>query len=90
MLGLIALKFISAFSAVAFAIFMVLLVAALKIALVGLAIYFIIRIVSPDTARKLRNDGRGRRPELNAGVFNRSASERPQCGRSFYMGRVLR
>lgn len=53
-LGLIALKFIFGIFTFAFAIFMVLLVAAFKIALVGLAIYFIIRIVSPDTARKLR------------------------------------
>lgn len=53
-LGLIALKFVFGIFGFAVSIFMVLLVAALKIALVGLAIYFIIRIVSPDTARKLR------------------------------------
>lgn len=53
-LGLIALKFVFGIFGFAVTIFMVLLVAALKIALVGLAIYFIIRIVSPDTARKLR------------------------------------
>ncbi|HTE44688.1 MAG TPA: hypothetical protein VK636_05545 [Gemmatimonadaceae bacterium] len=53
-LGLIALKFIFGIFGFAVTIFMVLLVAALKIALVGLALYFIIRIVSPDTARKLR------------------------------------
>jgi hypothetical protein len=35
-------------------LFVGLLFIALKIALVGLAIYFIIRIVSPDTAARLR------------------------------------
>jgi hypothetical protein len=53
-LGLIALKFVFGIFGFAVSMFMVLLFAALKIALVGLAIYFIIRIVSPDTARKLR------------------------------------
>ena len=53
-LGLIALRFIFGIFGFALGLFMWLLVAALKIALVGLAIYLIIRIVSPDTARRLR------------------------------------
>jgi hypothetical protein len=40
--------------------FIALLFLALKIALVGLAIYFVIRIVSPDTARRLRERWSGR------------------------------
>ena len=38
-----------------FAILLTLLVWAIKIAIVGLIIYFVIRIVSPDTASKLRS-----------------------------------
>jgi hypothetical protein len=53
-LGLIALKFIFGIFGFAFAIFLWLLSAAIKVAIVGLVLYFIIRIVSPDTARKLR------------------------------------
>ena len=53
-LGLIALKFIFGIFGFAIGLFMWLLFAALKVALVGLVIYFIIRIVSPDTARRLR------------------------------------
>jgi membrane protein implicated in regulation of membrane protease activity len=53
-LGLIALKFVFGIFGFAVGLFMVLLFAALKIALVVLAIYFIIRIVSPNTARKIR------------------------------------
>ena len=50
-LGLIALKFIFGIFGFAVGLFVWLLFAALKIGLVGLVIYFIIRIVSPDTAR---------------------------------------
>lgn len=53
-LGLIALKFIFGILGFAVGIFMMLLVLAIKIALVLFVIYFIIRIVSPDTARRLR------------------------------------
>jgi hypothetical protein len=53
-LGLIALKFLFGIFGFAVALFLWLLFAALKIAIVGLVIYFIIRIVSPDTAARLR------------------------------------
>lgn len=53
-LGLIALKFIFGIFGALFGLFFFLLFAALKVALIGVVIYFIIRIVSPDTARKLR------------------------------------
>jgi hypothetical protein len=53
-LGLIALNFIFGILGVAFHLFTWLLVAAIKVGLVLLVIYFIIRIVSPETARKLR------------------------------------
>jgi hypothetical protein len=53
-LGLIALKFIFGIFGFAVGLFVFLLVAALKVALVALVIYFIIRIVSPNTAARLR------------------------------------
>jgi hypothetical protein len=53
-LGLIALQFIFGIFGVAVHLFIGLLAIALKIALVLLVVYFIIRIVSPDTARSLR------------------------------------
>jgi hypothetical protein len=53
-LGLVALRFIFGIFGFVFALFIGLFFLALKIALVGLAIYFVIRIVSPDTARRLR------------------------------------
>lgn len=53
-IGLIALKFIFGIFGLAVTLFMVLLGAALKIGLVLLVLYFIIRIVSPDTAARLR------------------------------------
>jgi hypothetical protein len=53
-LGLIALKFIFGIFGVAVGLFMWLFVLAIKVALIGLVLYFIIRIVSPDTARRLR------------------------------------
>lgn len=53
-LGLIALKFLFGILGVAVGLFLWLLVAAIKVGLVLLVIYFIIRIVSPETARKLR------------------------------------
>jgi len=59
-LGLIALRFIFGIFGVVMALFISLLFLALKIALVGVVIYFIIRIVSPDTARRLRERWSGR------------------------------
>ncbi len=53
-LGLIALKFIFGIFGFAVGLFFWLLFAALKVALVALVVYFIIRIVSPDTAARLR------------------------------------
>jgi hypothetical protein len=53
-LGLIALKFIFGIFGVAVGLFMWLLFAAIKVALVGLVVYFVIRIVSPGTAQRLR------------------------------------
>jgi hypothetical protein len=59
-LGLIALKFIFGIFGLAVGLFFSLLVLALKIGLVLLVVYFIIRIVSPDTARNLRERWSGR------------------------------
>jgi hypothetical protein len=53
-LGLIALKFIFGIFGFAVGLFVWLLFAAIKVALIGLVIYFIIRIVSPSTAQRLR------------------------------------
>jgi hypothetical protein len=59
-LGLIALKFIFGIFGLAVGLFMFLLVAAVKIGLVALVLYLIIRIVSPDTATRLREKFSGR------------------------------
>ena len=53
-LGLVALKFLFGIFGFAVALFLWLLFAAIKVGIVCLVIYFIIRIVSPETARKLR------------------------------------
>ena len=53
-LGLIALKLIFGVFGVLMGLFIPLLFMALKIGLIALVIYFIIRIVSPDTAARLR------------------------------------
>lgn len=53
-LGLIALQLVFGILRFAVGLFMMLLVLAIKIALVLLVIYFIIRLVSPETARRLR------------------------------------
>ncbi len=58
-LGLFALKFIFGIFGVALTLFLWLFFAAIKIAIVGLVIYFIIRIVSPDTAARLRQKWSG-------------------------------
>ena len=53
-LGLIALKLVFGVLPALIGLFIMLAVLALKIAFVGFLIYLIIRVVSPDTARKLR------------------------------------
>jgi uncharacterized BrkB/YihY/UPF0761 family membrane protein len=54
LLGLFALKLVFGIFGALFGLFIWLLVLALKIAIVGLVIYVVIRIFSPDTARKMR------------------------------------
>ena len=55
LLGLFLLKVAFGLFGFLFSILLVLLWWAVKIAIVGLIIYFVIRIVSPDTASKLRS-----------------------------------
>ena len=55
LLGLFALKVAFGLFGAMFAIFGVLLGLAIKIAIIGVVIYLVIRVVSPDTARKLRD-----------------------------------
>lgn len=54
-LGLFALNIVFGLFKVLFALLLVLLAWAIKIAIIGLLIYFVIRIVSPDTAQRLRS-----------------------------------
>jgi len=58
-LGLIALRFILGVLPAVVGLFLGLLMWAIKIAVFGLVIYLIIRIVSPDTARRLREKWSG-------------------------------
>jgi hypothetical protein len=58
-LGLFALKFIFGIFGLLLGVFGVLLVWAIKIAIIGLIIYFVIRLVSPETARNLRSKWSG-------------------------------
>ena len=58
-LGLIALKFVFNIFGGLVSILFVLLFLALKIAIIGALIYLVIRIVSPDTARRLREKFNG-------------------------------
>ena len=58
-LGLIALKFVFGFFGGLVAIVFWLLILALKIAIVGALIYLVVRIVSPETARRLREKFNG-------------------------------
>jgi hypothetical protein len=58
-LGLIALKFIFGIFGFLFAILLMLFVLALKIALIGFVVYLVIRILSPDTARRIRQKWSG-------------------------------
>ncbi len=53
-LGLIAFKFIFGVFGLGVALFLWLVRKAIVIALIGLVLYIIIRIVSPETARRLR------------------------------------
>lgn len=55
LLGLFALKLAFGLFGFLFSILLVLLWWAIRIAIIGLIIYFIIRLVSPDTASKLRS-----------------------------------
>jgi hypothetical protein len=55
LLGLFALKLAFGLFGFLFALLLVLLGWAIKIAIIGLVLYFIIRIVSPDTASRLRS-----------------------------------
>ena len=55
LLGLFALKLVFGIFPFAFGLFGALLGLAIKIAVVGAVGYLVIRLVSPDTARKLRS-----------------------------------
>lgn len=58
-LGLFALKFVFGIFGWLVALLVWLFFLALKIAIVGAVIYLIIRVVSPDTARRLREKFNG-------------------------------
>jgi predicted lipid-binding transport protein (Tim44 family) len=59
-LGLFALKLAFGILGGLFALFFFLLFLAIKLAIVGFVIYLVIRIFSPDTARRLREKISGR------------------------------
>ena len=59
LLGLFALKLVFGIFGALFGLFIWLLFLAIKIALVGLVVYFVIRIFSPDTARRMREKWSG-------------------------------
>jgi hypothetical protein len=54
-LGLFALNLVFGLFKVLFVLLIALLGWAIKIAIVGVIVYFVIRIVSPDTAHRLRS-----------------------------------
>jgi hypothetical protein len=54
-LGLLALKLVFGIFGPLMALFIGLLILALKIAFFGFLVYFVIRLVSPGTAQKLRD-----------------------------------
>jgi hypothetical protein len=58
-LGLIALKFIFGIFGFLFAVLFFLLLLALKIAVIGFVLYLVIRVLSPDTARRIRQKWSG-------------------------------
>jgi hypothetical protein len=60
LLGLFALKFVFGIMGGLLGLLLVLLGLAVKVAIVGAVIYLIIRVVSPGTARSLRNRWSGR------------------------------
>lgn len=53
-LGLVAFQFIFGIFGVAVGLFIWLVKKAIFLGIIGLVLYFIIRIVSPDTARRMR------------------------------------
>lgn len=59
LLGLFALKLVFGVLGFAFGILGALLVVAVQIAVVGGVVYLVIRIVSPETARRLRSRWNG-------------------------------
>ena len=58
-LGLIALKFIFGIFSFLFAVLFGLFFLALKIACIGFVVYLVIRVLSPDTARRIRQKWSG-------------------------------
>ena len=60
LLGLFALKLLFGIMGPLFALFIWLLWMALKVAIVGALIYLVIRLASPDTARRMRERWSGR------------------------------
>lgn len=60
LLGLFALKLVFGIMGPLFALFIWLLWMALKVAIVGALIYLVIRLASPDTARRMRERWSGR------------------------------
>lgn len=61
LLGLFALKLIFGILPTVLGLVLWLFFMAIRIALIGLVVYFVIRIFSPDTARKLREKFSGSR-----------------------------
>lgn len=61
LLGLFAMKFLFGIFGGLIAIFFALLSLAIKVAVIGLLVYLVIRIISPDTARGLRERWGGSR-----------------------------
>ena len=55
LLGVFLLSFVFKIFGGLFALLFVLLGLAIKIAIIGLVVYFLISIISPDTARRLRD-----------------------------------
>lgn len=60
LLGLFALKLVFGIFGVIFGLFIPLLMLAAKIAVIGLAIYLVVRLLSPDTARRWKERWSGR------------------------------
>jgi hypothetical protein len=60
LLGLFALKLVFGIMGPLFALFLWLLAMAIKVAIIGAILYFVIRLASPDTARRMRERWSGR------------------------------